>query len=164
MKPHGNNISKEEFLKLKEEDVMFITNPGRMGDEDGSTFVVKKENQFITYRVEGWFVPTEHVNKKEFISLDDVLKQFPKWSEAWKNSGNLEYQGKYQFLYMGFGNGLCVDHSIYREYEPYLKKKVEEYLENCEEEKRAELQYAAIFNVWEDALAEMINAKKYQKR
>ena len=31
-----NEISREDFFKLKEEDLMFITNPGRMGDEDGN--------------------------------------------------------------------------------------------------------------------------------
>ena len=28
---------------LKEENLMFITNPGRMGDEDGSTFIIKEK-------------------------------------------------------------------------------------------------------------------------
>lgn len=51
-----NKISKEEFLKLNEDDIMFITNPGRMGDEDGSTFIVKQENKFIMYRVDGCIV------------------------------------------------------------------------------------------------------------
>ena len=27
-----NKISKEDFFKINEDDVMFITNPGRMGD------------------------------------------------------------------------------------------------------------------------------------
>ena len=30
-------ISRDDFFKIDEKDVMFITNPGRMGDEDGST-------------------------------------------------------------------------------------------------------------------------------
>lgn len=51
-----NKISKEEFLKLNEDDIMFITNPGRMGDEDGSTFIVKQENKFRMYRVDGCIV------------------------------------------------------------------------------------------------------------
>lgn len=33
---------KKEFEKIDENDVIFITHPGRMGDEDGSTFIVKK--------------------------------------------------------------------------------------------------------------------------
>ena len=39
-----NKILKPDFLKLEEESIMFITNPGRMGDEDGITFVVKNYN------------------------------------------------------------------------------------------------------------------------
>lgn len=34
---------KKEFEKIDENDVIFITHPGRMGDEDGSTFIVKKD-------------------------------------------------------------------------------------------------------------------------
>lgn len=30
---------------------MFITNPGRMGDEDEATFVIKDVNTFTIYRV-----------------------------------------------------------------------------------------------------------------
>ena len=48
-----NKITKSDFLKLNEEDLMFITNPGRMGDEDGSTFIIKKENELTIYRVNG---------------------------------------------------------------------------------------------------------------
>ena len=49
-----NKISKEEFLNIDEDDIMFITNPGRMGDEDGSSFIVKKNNEFIIYRLSEW--------------------------------------------------------------------------------------------------------------
>ena len=76
-----NKISKSEFIKLNEKNLMFITNPGRMGDEDGSTFIIK------------------HGNEEE-------------------------YKGKYKYLYMGFGNGLSIDNSIYSEFEPYLNNKV----------------------------------------
>ena len=41
-----NKINKPNFLKLNEADVMFITNPGRMGDEDGSTFIIKNKDFF----------------------------------------------------------------------------------------------------------------------
>lgn len=36
------NITKEELMKLNEDELMFITIPGRMGDIYGSTFVIKK--------------------------------------------------------------------------------------------------------------------------
>ena len=49
-----NKISKSEFVKLNEDDLMFITNPGRMGDEDGATFIIKHGNEFTIYRVDGW--------------------------------------------------------------------------------------------------------------
>lgn len=39
-----NKITKEELYKLNEDDLMFITNPGRMGDVDGSYFVIKNNN------------------------------------------------------------------------------------------------------------------------
>ncbi len=48
-----NKISKKEFLKLNENDLMFITNPGRMGDEDGTTFIIKHGNEFNIYRIDG---------------------------------------------------------------------------------------------------------------
>jgi hypothetical protein len=91
-----NKISKEEFTKLNEEDVMFITNPGRMGDEDGSTFIVKNGNEFTINRVDGWMDPTKKVD----ISLYDIENKFPKWFESWKNSNDDNYDGKYEYIYM----------------------------------------------------------------
>ncbi len=151
-------ITKEEFLKLNENDVIFITNPGRMGDEDGSTFVIKRENELTIYRVDGWMYP----NKETTITLSDEAEQLPKWYETWKHANEKDYIGKYQYLYMGFGNGLCVDHSIYQDYEPYLKKKVEEYLEGSSEGEKESLKYAAIYNVWIQALIEMAKDKKIE--
>ena len=43
-----NHITKDEFKKIDEKNVMFITNPGRMGDEDGSYFIVKKRKYFYS--------------------------------------------------------------------------------------------------------------------
>ncbi len=37
-----NKILKKDFVTLNEDDVMFIINPGSMGDEDGITFIIKK--------------------------------------------------------------------------------------------------------------------------
>ena len=146
-----NKILKKDFLKLNEDDVMFITNPGRMGDEDGSTFIIKQDNKYKIYRLSGWMYP----NKETEISLDDALNQFPKWKEVWNNNGNEE---KYKYIYMGFGNGLSVDNSIYDEFKPYLDKRVEEYLK--EEKDKKGLQYAAIFNTWKEAFIDMINNRK----
>ena len=38
------------YDELNEEDIMFITNPGRMGDEDGTTFIVKHDNKLAKER------------------------------------------------------------------------------------------------------------------
>ena len=153
-----NKISKKDFLKIKEEDVMFITNPGRMGDEDGSTFIVKQDDKFKIYRLDEWMYRSKYFNERKHISLNDALQQFPKWCETWENSDNKQYKGKYKYLYMGFWNGLSVDNSIFNEFKPYLDKKVKEFLEGKED--KESLKDAAIFNVWEDAFINMINNKQ----
>ena len=156
-----NIISKTDFLKLKEEDLMLITNPGRMGDEDGSTFIVKDGKDYAMYRIDGWMYPTKDVDEKERITLDDAFKQFPIWRETWEY--NKDNSGKYTYLYMGFGNGLSIDNSIYSEYKPYLNKLVDEFLESTKESDRESLQYAAIFSMWKKALVEMIEDNKKEK-
>ena len=153
-----NKISKIDFMKLNEEDVMFITNPGRMGDEDGSTFVVKNGNELFLYRVDGFMYPNRTTTKEYNITIKDMKKQFPKWHEAWKHGNEKDYKGKYQYLYMGFGNGLSVDNSIYNEFKPYLNKLVEEYLKDKKDSKE-DLKYAAIYNVWQEALMKMLEEK-----
>ena len=152
-----NKISREDFFKINEDDIMFITNPGRMGDEDGSTFIIKKDNKFEIYRLSEWMYRGKDFNEREHVSLDEALKQFPKWHETWKNSDNKNYKEKYKYLYMGFGNGLSIDNSIYKEFKPYLDKKVEEYLEDKDD--KDSMQYAAIFVTWEEAFLNMINDK-----
>ncbi len=155
-----NKILKSDFLKLNEDDVLFITNPGRMGDEDGSTFVVKQGSGLVTYRIDGWMYHNRDIKEDEYISLDDASKQFPKWRDAWEHGNQENYKGKYKYLYMGYGNGLSIDTSIYEEFEPYLKKLVNEYLKNKNVEEKETLKYAAILNVWKKALEEMINDNK----
>ena len=146
-----NRIQKEDFLKINEDDVMFITNPGRMGDEDGLTFIVKHDKDYTIYRLDGFMYRRNDCN----ISLDDVKKQFPKWHEAWKSADNKNLKGKYHYLYMGFGNGLSVDNYVFDKFKPYLDKMVQEYLEG--ERDKDSLEYAAIFNVWKEAFLEMVN-------
>ena len=133
-------ISREEFLKLDEKDIMFITIPGRMGDEDGTTFYLKKGNEFIKNRISGWMYPSN----ENIITLEETAKQFPKWYETWNKSDDKNYKGKYKYLYMGFGNALCIDNSIYNEYEPYLNKLINKYLEDKDDES---YKYSTIFNV-----------------
>lgn len=157
-----NTISKSDFLNINESDVLFITNPGRMGDEDGSTFIVKHNNELTIYRIDGWMYPRK--GEKVEVSLDDALKQFPKWHEAWKNGDEENYKEKYKYMYMGFGNGLCVDNSIYDDFEPYLNKLVKEYLEKRNDDDKESLKYAAIFDVWEKAFIDMVKDKGYVLR
>lgn len=139
----ANTITKEEFLKLNEDNLMFITNPGRMWDEDGISFVMKENNTFILYRVDGWMYDER---TEDSILLKDAIKVFPKWNKIWENCNNENYQGKYQYIYMGFGNGLSVDKRIYEKYKPYLEK----YL-------TSERKPIEIFTNWKKALADMIN-------
>ena len=158
MKIEKNKITKKDFLKLKEEDVIFITNPGRMGDEDGITFIIKDNTEYKIYRIDGLMYGTR--DKEYSISLSDISKKFPKWRETWNNSNNEKYKGKYTYLYMGFGNGLSVDNSIYNTYKPYLDKEVNNYLKGKED--KESLQYAAVMNTWEEAFIDMIDNKKKQ--
>ncbi len=150
-----HKISKSELVKLKESDLMFITNPGRMGDEDGLTFIIKNNNELTIYRVDGL------IYQKEDILLEDIKKQFPKWYDAWKHSNEKKYRGKYKYLYMGFGNGLSVDNSIYNEFKQYLDVLVDEYLKNSSDEERESLKYALIFKAWKEAVINMANGKGY---
>lgn len=150
-------IKREDFFKINEDDVMFITNPGRMGDDDGSTFIIMKDNKYKIYRLNGWMYRGKDFNENEHISLNDALKQFPKWHEAWENGGNENYKGKYKYLYMGFGNGLSVDRTIYNKFKPYLDEKVEEYLKDKED--KESVKYAAIYNVWKEAFLNMMDNK-----
>ena len=146
-----NTISKEDFLKINEDNVMFITNPGRMGDEDGSTFIIKEGSKYIIYRLSGWMYPSD---LKDIITLEDTKKQFPKWFETWENSNDENYHGKYKYIYMGYGNGLCVDNRIYDDFKPFLDEKVNGYLSDKED--KESLKYVAIYMVWEDAFNNMI--------
>ena len=153
-----NKISKAVFLRINEDAVMFITNPGRMGDEDGSTFIIRVDNKFKAYRIDGWLYRSKKINADNYISLKDALKHFPKWHKTWKNGEKENSKGKYKYLYMGFGNGLSIDNSIYNEFKRYLDVTTSEYLKDKED--KESLKYAAVFNTWEDAFLNMINKEK----
>ena len=148
-----NEITKEQFEKIDEKDVMFITNPGRMGDEDGSYFIVKNGNAFNLYRVSGWMYPDD----KTEITLDDFSKKFPLWMDMWKNS-SLKKNEKYTYVYMGFGNGLSVDNSIYDEFQPYLLEKVKEIKDSYHDTGDNPSFY---YPAWEPAFIKMCYDKKY---
>ena len=65
-------ITKEEFEKLDEKNLIFITNPGRMGDTDGSNFIVKIGNVFYPYRVSNWMYSTDEAE----ITWKNFLRSF----------------------------------------------------------------------------------------
>ena len=155
----ANKISKSDFFKIDEGNLMFITNPGRMGDEDGTTFIIKNGIDFVIYRVDGWMYrkPGEKVD----ISMEDMIKQFPMWFDAWKHSEDKDCNSKYYYIYMGFGNGLCVDNSIYDEFKPYLNELVGSYFERHKDEDKDVLKYAAVFDVWEEAFINMADDRGY---
>lgn len=149
-----NHITKEEFKKIKEEDVLFITHPGRMGDEDGSTFIVKKDNRFIAYRINGWM----YNHDKCEVEYEEVLKSFPKWDEAIKHGENENYIGKYKYYYMGFGNILCVDRRISNIFDKHLEEtmiKLAPVYETTLED------YALKYNSWDEAAYETAKELKY---
>ncbi len=140
-----NKISKKEFLKLNENDLMFITNPGRMGDLYGSTFVMKEDNELKEYYLDNIFRST---------SIVDVFKE---WKNTVSNDDNKS--DKYIYVYMGFGNGLCVDKRIYAKYYPYLLEEVKKD-DLYEEESGDNYNPCINYSVWEKALDNMIKDDK----
>ncbi len=146
-------INKEELLQIDEKDVMFITSPGRMGDVDGSTFVIKVNNKYVAYRVGTWGVEYKDNN---YISFDDMLEHFPKWNNALKNCNKNKCNDKYIYVYMGFGNLLCVDKSIYDIYYPYLLEVVKKQ-DMYSLDENGDYNPCLNFPSWIPALENMIN-------
>ncbi len=138
-----NHISKEDFFKIKEDDVMFITHPGRMGDEDGSNIIIKKDNSLIYYRVDHWLYNPEKCE----ITYEDVKKNFPKWIKEFSDNA---IDGKYKFFYMGFGNNLGVDKSIADVFEKHLEKCIIEYAKKEELDIESH-RMGIIYNTWYEA-------------
>ena len=166
-KLESRKVSKKELYNLDENDLMFITNPGRMGDEDGSTFIMKKGDNYISYRIDGWLYSSkEERNSDNYISLEDMYKVFPKWKESWHNYYEDEkYEGKYKYIYMGFGNGLCVDKSIYKKYYSYLMDEIKKSGTVIDDngEYDPSLNYSLWYRALTKMIAEEINTKKRHK-
>ncbi len=149
-----NHIKRDDFFKINEEDVMFITCPGRMGDEDGSTFIVKEDNKFIAYRVSGWLYNTEKCE----VTFEEMLEFFPKWDEALDHGEDDKYIGKYKYYYMGFGNVLCVDRRISNIFDKHLEEtmiRLAPIYETTLDD------YALKYNSWDDAAYETAKDLKY---
>ena len=163
------NINRPEFLRLDENNLMFITHPGRMGDEDGTTFIMKDNDWFKEYRVEYW---TKDPNPSWYISSDDVEYKFSKYMQTLSNidhsqitkENNFTYiddNNDYAYIYMGFGNSLCVNKSIYDEFKLYLDKIIIEDRINCKKEgKKDDFKPGDIFRLWKKAVNLMLLARK----
>ena len=138
-------VTDEDIKKFNEDNLMFITNPGRMGDLYGSTFVMKEDNELKEYYLDNIFRST---------SIVDVFKE---WKNTVSNDDNKS--DKYIYVYMGFGNGLCVDKRIYAKYYPYLLKEVKKD-DLYEEESGDNYNPCINYSVWEKALDNMIKDDK----
>ena len=138
-------VTDEDIKKFNEDDLMFITNPGRMGDMYGSTFVMNDNGILKEYYVDNIF---------KCISIVEV---FPEWKNTVSNTNN--ESNKYKYVYMGFGNGLCVDKRIYDKYYPYL-------LDEAKKDNLYEKEFGDNYNPcinyshWEHALERMIENEK----
>ena len=60
------------------------------------------------------------------------------------------------YVYMGFGNGLSVDKSIYRKYEPYLLDEVKKIKNKHNEKEESPSVY---YPAWKPAVENMLNNK-----
>ena len=119
MKIEEKKISEEELNNLYEDELLFITYPGRMGDVYGCSFVIKNNDKLTFYRIE---------NLYEFKG--NIYTQFPKWNEALKNYSEKKETEKYEIIYMGFGNLLGVDKSVFNDFKPLAEEKMKNISEN----------------------------------
>ena len=84
-----------------------------------------------------------------------MFKVFPKWRELWHNNYNdKDYNGKYKYIYMGFGNGLCVDKRIYDKFYPYLVEEIKKKTNEIDDDNNYD--FCLNYVVWDQALVNMI--------
>ena len=136
-------ITPEELEKLNEDDLIAITYPGRMGDVDGLSFAIKKDNKVTIYRID------DLVRFK-----GNVFEQFPIWNKALKNYSEHKSSDKYEIIYMGMGNILTVDKSIYKELNTIMEEKAKKEKTTMS----PELHLGSIyFNCWRSVIKEIFN-------
>ena len=134
-------ISKEELDTLSEDDLILITYPGRMGDTDGCSFTIKKDNSIIIYRI------------NDIYSYEKALfKRFPKWQEALQNFNKHIESDKYHIVYMGMGNLLGIDKSIYNELNTIMIEKEKEEPTNLDYELHLGMTY---YTHWRKVIKDM---------
>ncbi|MBQ3307313.1 MAG: hypothetical protein IJG68_03865 [Bacilli bacterium] len=136
-------LSVEELNNLQEDDLLFITYPGRMGDIYGCSFVIKKNDKITFYRIE---------NIYEFKG--NIYAQFPKWNEALKNYSEKKETEKYKIIYMGFGNLLGIDNSVFDSFKPLAEEKMKNISENYENDLKFG---AACYTYWKEIVNNMFN-------
>ena len=138
-------VTDKDISKFNEDNLMFITNPGRMGDMYGTTFVMNENNELKEYYLDNIFKST------------NIVKVFPEWKNTISTKDNKS--NKYKYVYMGFGNGLCIDKRIYDKYYPYLLEEVKKddlYAEEDGDNYNPCINYSH----WKNALDKMIEKEK----
>ena len=152
--PKMNEISRDEFLKIREQDILFITHPGRMGDEDGSTFIINTTNGYKVYRISGWYFGDR--TNPNFISYSEMADRFPNWISSIRTPEE-KADSLYRYVYMGFGNSLCIKKDLYESFMKHLELAIDKYAEdrNIDSSEKEERRYAIIFSVWGEAVVNM---------
>ena len=137
------NISEEDFKKLKEENLLFITYPGRMGDIEGCSFVMKDKDMIKFYRIENLY--TYKAN---------IYEIFPKWKDSLEKYKKKDSSSKYEIIYMGMGNLLGVDKTIVE----LFKSKIKEIDEKIESTLDKELKFGmTCYTYWRKTVTEMFD-------
>ncbi len=152
--PIVNKISRDEFFRLKERDLLFITNPGRMADVSGSTLIVHIPEGYKVYRIDGWYF--ENRSRHEQISYSEMMEAFPIWRSMIKSIDQKDNL-LYKYINMGFGNGLCVKKDIHALFMQYLQPAIDQYAEvnHIDPEEKIRRRAMIIFSVWDKAVINM---------
>ncbi len=134
-------ITKEELSNLNEDNVLLITYPGRMGDVDGCSFAYRDNDGVKIYRID------------DLYSFEDSLyNQFPKWEEALQGFDEQRESDKYHIVYMGMGNLLGVDKSIYDILNNIMIEKEQEEDSNLDYELHLGMTY---YTYWRSVIKDM---------
>lgn len=134
-------INEDEFRSLKDDDLLFITYPGRMGDVMGCSFVIRKDNEIHFYRID------DLVKFKE-----NIFEKFTKWDEALKKYSEKLDPDKYKIIYMGMGNLLGVDKTIFDDFKAKVDEKVPEISDSYNDELKFGM---ACYTYWREIVYDM---------
>ena len=135
-------MTRPNFLRLDENNIMFIRGLGRMADNDMIFFIVKENDDFKCYKIDG-LTHDNGVGKYDYISRDDIDYKLPYWKATQNMTLPIITLGevycnttsKYVCIFLGFGDTICINNSIYEKYEKYLKKEIEDFPENHPDKK-----------------------------